>query len=82
MANNNNAIEWTMNYYETILAKKLTNFYKKKENYAAFTNIKGKCNGGKNIALSTLFDNLAILRQSNIVLDGLYTNFYSQFEKE
>ena len=76
------AIEWTLNYYETILAKKLSNFYKKKENYAAFLNIKGKCNGGKNIALSTLFDNLAILRQSNIVLDGLYTDFYSQFEKD
>ena len=76
-------IEWTMNYYEKILAKKLSNFYQKKENYDAFVNIKGKCNGGgKNIALSTLFDNLAILRQSNIVLDGLYTDFYSQFEKD
>lgn len=76
------ATEWKMNYYEKILAKKLTKFYKKKENYNVFVNIKGRCNGNKNIALSTLFDNLAILRQSNIVLDGLYTDFYSQFEKD
>jgi hypothetical protein len=80
---NTESCEWTMNYYEKVLAKKLSGFYQKRENYDAFVHIKGKCStAGKNIALSTLFDNLAILRQSNIVLDGLYTDFYSQFEKD
>lgn len=73
---------WTMNLYEKILANKLQRFYLIKENYDALISIKGKQNTNKNIALSTLFNNLATLRQNNIVLDGLYTDFYSQFEKD
>ena len=74
--------DWQMNYYEKILAKKLKSFYSKKENYESFVKIKGRRNGVKNIALSTLFNNLTTLRHSNIILDGLYVDFYSQFEKD
>ena len=74
--------DWKMNFYEQILANKMKKFYSKKENYESFVKIKGKCTGVKTIALSPLFNNLTTLRHSNIILDGLYIDFYSQFEKD
>jgi hypothetical protein len=71
-----------MDLYERKLANKLEAYYKNNENFTTFVSVKGKCKSGKNIALSRLYSNLTVLRYSNIALDGLYMDFYGQFEKD